>query len=412
MPDPHVVSVKPDRAEGVYQVNSRIAFQIDVSLHGASVTEGAVGYVVRQNLGRVLSEGVLPLGEKSREVSASLAEPGIVSCHVTFTAPGGAPVTAAVGAAVDPWDIRPSMPPPEDFNRFWDAQLARLAGVPLAAELTPVPSWNEQIECFDTRVQCAGEVPVSGYFARPRDARTGSLPAILVVPGAGVRSASCVTAIHCAQRNWLALDINAHGLPNGRPDAYYAGIAANELADYRVRGSDDPQTSYFVAMFLRVRRALDFLTSQPSWNGKVLTVHGHSQGGYQSIAGAALDQRVTAFGSGIPGGCDLTGDVVGRPSGWPRSADDSTGALREKRKQAARYIDAVNLITRTRAEAFFTVGCIDATCNPAGVYAAYNNHPGPKQMIHCPAMGHESSPDIDGALTRCLLEHARRVAAR
>ena len=98
----------------------------------------------------------------------------------------------------------------------------------------------------------------------------------------------------------LALDINAHGLPNGRPDAFYTGMANGELKEYRVRGRESRETIYFLGMFLRLVRAIDFLTAQPEWDGRTVIVHGSSKGGAQSLVAAGLDSRVTFFAAGVP----------------------------------------------------------------------------------------------------------------
>ncbi len=39
-------------------------------------------------------------------------------------------------------------------------------------------------------------------------------------------------------------------------------------------------------MFLRMERAIDFLASQPEWDGRILIVTGSSQGGGQAIVAA------------------------------------------------------------------------------------------------------------------------------
>ena len=71
-------------------------------------------------------------------------------------------------------------------------------------------------------------------------------------------------------------------------------------------------------MFLRLVRALDFLTSRPEWDGKHLIVIGHSQGGGQALAAGGLDPRVTLIASGVPAICDHSGRAAGRINGWPK----------------------------------------------------------------------------------------------
>jgi hypothetical protein len=52
----------------------------------------------------------------------------------------------------------------------------------------------------------------------------------------------------------------------------------------------------------------------------------------------------------------------------------------EQAVNAVRYYDAVNFAARTKAQAFITVGFIDIVCPPTGVYAAYNQLSGKKQI--------------------------------
>jgi cephalosporin-C deacetylase-like acetyl esterase len=411
MTDDLTLTVAPDRSEAFYSCGAPVGFQINLSRHGEPVSDGTVGYVIRHNLGRELTRGTLTLRDSS-VVTAQLDAPGFLDCTVTRDIPDGDPLVAQVGAAVSPLEIAPSMAAPDDFDAFWAAQLARLAAEPMSPHLEPVTSRIPGIELFDTRVAAADDTPVSGYFARPAGAAAGALPAVLTVHGAGVCSAGSETALQCAQRQWLAFDINAHGLPNGREQAWYDELAAGALADYRHRNCCDREHVYFVGMFLRVRRALDFLAAQPEWDGKVLVLHGHSQGGFQALAGAALDSRVTAFAAGVPAGCDHTGYAVDRPNGWPNFSSAIDNAQRTQLADSVRYVDGVHFAGRTRAEGYFSVGFLDAACNPVSVYAAYNNHPGPKRMINRPAMAHEAPPDIDGEFTRWMLEHARQLKAQ
>jgi cephalosporin-C deacetylase-like acetyl esterase len=175
---------------------------------------------------------------------------------------------------------------PDDFDEFWSQQKAELKAVPIKPVLTPAASTDKTVECFDVQVPCVGSVPVSGYFARPKDAKPKSLPAILFVHGAGVRSAILGAAIGAAREGALGMDINAHGIPNGKPAAYYEELNRTTLQDYRASGRESRETCYFLGMFLRLIRAIDFLTSQAEWDGVVVCVSGVSQGGGQSIAAA------------------------------------------------------------------------------------------------------------------------------
>jgi cephalosporin-C deacetylase-like acetyl esterase len=60
--------------------------------------------------------------------------------------------------------------------------------------------------------------------------------------------------------------------------------------------------------------------------------------------------------------------------------------------EAVRYFDNVNFAARTHAkEAVVTVGFIDTTCPPTGVYAAYNALPIRKSIFNDVKSGHANS---------------------
>jgi len=129
-------------------------------------------------------------------------------------------------------------------------------------------------------------------------------------------------------------------------------------------------------------RAIDFLCSQPEWDGKTVVVFGSSQGGFQSFAAGYLDERVTFIVPGVPAGCDHTGEVVGRINGWPKLVPKlPDGKPDPKVQEVSRYFDNVNFATHTKAKgAQVTVGFIDTTCPPSTVYAAYNAYAGKKDI--------------------------------
>jgi cephalosporin-C deacetylase-like acetyl esterase len=313
---------------------------------------------------------------------------------------------------VDPLLIKPSLPVPDDFDAFWAAQKAELAKVEMKAKLTPKQG-SKNVEVFDVQVDCAGGKPVSGYYARPVGAKPKSCAAILTVHGAGVRSSSLGGPMGQANRGHISMDINAHGIPNGEPDDFYKKLADGELKDYRSAGREKRETVYFRGMFLRLVRAIDFLTAQPEWDGKVVIVTGGSQGGYQSIDAAGLDPRVTCIAAGVPAGCDHSGNVADRIAGWPKIVPlGKDGKPDPVILENARYYDAMNFATRFKGDAIFSVGFIDGTCPPTSVYAAYNNlNCRSKSIVNEPRMGHSSTPHIGDEFFKVMDAHIKRMHA-
>lgn len=158
-------------------------------------------------------------------------------------------------------------------------------------------------------------------------------------------------------------------------------------------------------MLLRVRRAIDYLCTDPLWDQKNVWLMGHSQGALQCFAGAYLDKRVSALAVGVPAGCDLTGFAINRVTGWPRPdllflEGNST---QESVLATAPYFDNVNFARHISVPILMSVGFVDATCKPTTVYAAYNAYQGPKHILDKSRMGHEGGADIQQAFLSFLL---------
>lgn len=406
---PIKILARADRESAVYHRGETVTFVIKVTDHGKPVESGLVDWSIVKDGLPLERQGRAKIENGQVVVAGKLDEPGFIQVRATYRADEKAKpaaVTGMGGAAIDPTEIKPSLPAPDDFDAFWSAQKQKLAQVPVKFELTSVKSANKAVEAFDLQAPCVG-APVSGYFARPAGAKPKSLPAILTVHGAGVRSSSLGSSLNWASKGFLALDINAHGIPNGKPDEFYTAQAEGPLKDYRYIGRDNPEKCYFTFMFLRLVRALDVLATQPEWDGKILVVSGGSQGGYQAIVAAGLDPRVTFYGAGVPAGCDHTGFQAGRIAGWPKLVPFTDGKPDAAVLSASRYVDCVNFASRTHAAGcIYTVGFIDTVCPPSSCYAAYNQVKVPKQIFHDILSGHATTPAAGAAVTNAILKHA------
>jgi cephalosporin-C deacetylase-like acetyl esterase len=407
------LTVATDRPDAIYAAGETATFRVVVDQGDPPAAGAKIVYQIDRSDTQSVAQGELPISKSPIALKGSLNEPGFLLCRVRCMVNGKKVAEALAGAGFAPLQIKPSLPVPSDFDAFWAAQKARLKTVPMKAALTPVASPVQGVECFDLQVACVPPRPVSGYFARPRKATAKSLPAILHVHGAGVYSASLGTAASAAKRyHALSLDINAHGILNGKPDEYYQALDRGELRGYRHEGRENRETCYFLGMFLRVVRALDFLASQPEWDSKSLIVEGHSQGGGQSIAAAGLDSRVTLIAAGVPAICDHSARVVGRSNGWPKLVPDVDGKPDPKILNVARYFDCMNLATRAKAEAYVSVGFIDTDCSPASVYATFNNLAGEKHILAKPWMPHAAPEEIQQAFRDAMVKHIAKLQER
>lgn len=398
------LKVTTDRADALYKVGETVSFTIEASQDGKSLTDAKVVCVLSKDGYQPQPAQTLTLKDGKATLTGKLDEPGFLLLRAS-----SGKAAAFAGAGYDPLQIKPSLPVPDDFDQFWTAQKLELAKVPPKSTLTPVQGSAKGVEAFDLQVDCLGK-PVSGYFGRPQNAKPKSLPAILFVHGAGVRGSNLGSTNWSAKEHgMLSLDINAHGIPNGKPAEFYTELSAGELKDYRSIGRQDREQCYFKGMFLRMVRAIDFLTAQPEWDRKTMIVYGSSQGGFQALVAAGLDPRVTFICAGVPAGCDHTGSAANRISGWPKIVPlDAQGKPDAAVLQASRYFDCVNFAARAKCKgAAVTVGFIDTTCPPTSIYAAYNALAIPKSIHADVLSGHTSTPAASKFMQEAALNHVR-----
>ena len=405
--DAYQLEIVTERTDALYRVNEPVTFEITVMNDGKPVCEGEVEYILSKD-GLYLSQGKVVMTGDPLLVSGRLREPGFLRCEVNYDLGDGKKISARAAAGIDPLQIRPSMPAPDDFDEFWNDQKRKLAAVPMNPVLTPVDPHRQGIEAYNLKLDCLESIPpVSAYLAKPAGAKPGSLPAIMRVHGAGIWSASLGDAVKGAEMGMLSLDLNAHGVANDKSREYYAELEQTLLKGYSHRGRQHRETCYFLGMFLRMVRAMDYLTSQPEWDGDVLIVKGQSQGGAQAIAAAGLDDRVTIIGAGLPALCNQSGSAP--VAGWPWLVPYHNGKPDPTILQVARYFDPVNFAARTKAEAVVSVGFIDVVCPPTTVYMAYNNLSGKKQMLNYRLLGHEAPESMKEVFNEVFQEHIQRI---
>ncbi|MGH8218487.1 MAG: acetylxylan esterase, partial [Steroidobacteraceae bacterium] len=208
---------------------------------------------------------------------------------------------------------------------------------------------------------------VQGYLAMP--ARAGRFPALIIYQYAGVYALDPNTVMDRAAQGWLAFDVDSHDLA---PDQ-----GTGVPADYASIGDTDRDTSYFLGMYLRDTRAVDYIETSRHWDHRTIVLLGTSMGGQQSLVTAALNPgRVTAVLVNEPSGADSNGALHGRYVGYPWWHTTDPRVL-----GTARYFDTVNFASRIDAPALVTMGFIDRTVPPAGVWTALNQIPAPKEAI-------------------------------
>ncbi len=380
---------QPYHPSGLYEVGDTVGWIVSP---GPTAPTYAYKWTIRRNNKEVLKEGKLDLSSgKDRieivgdqpamiyvavEAYANLsAETAVKDQGAALASNSGGPEKPAfvggntgrntglyaVGAAVAPGKLGLSTPRPQDFDAFWDGKLAAQAKVPINPVLTPVQSDIPGIDESMFALDALGS-KAHGYVAKP--AKPGKFPAIMQLQYAGVYALDPHWAAQRAADGWLVINVDAHDKlpsdPSGGIPQGYPGV-----------GNTDREESYFLNMYLRDSRALDYLLTRPDWDGKTIVLIGGSQGGQQSFALAGLrPDSITAVMVCVPAGADTNGDLHGRRSGFPFWPADNPKAM-----QTALYFDPVNFASRIKATVLAGMGFIDTISPPAGIWTTLNQIP-------------------------------------
>ena len=404
---PIKIVARAERADATYHQGDKVVFHLTVTESGKPAV-GVVEWSILKDGLPTEQKGKAELVDGKAVANGTLGEPGFLQVRAVYRPDAKAKAASVVGlggAAIDPTEIKRSLPVPDDFDAFWDGMKKKLAAVPIEPKLVSVKSPVKDVESFDVTAPALG-IQISGYMSKPVGAKPKSLPIILTVHGAGVSDSSLGGSASWASKGFLAMDMNAHGLPNGKPKQFYADLYAGPMNPYRYEFRNDREKAYFTGMMLRLIRGIDVLAAQPEWDGKRVIVYGSSQGGYQAIAAAGLDARVTFFAAGVPAGCDHSGMMANRIAGWPKIVPMKDGKPDLAVLEAFRYIDCMNFATRTKAAGcYFTVGFIDGVCPPTSVYAAYNQLNIPKEIYNDIPSGHAHSREASDGMRQAVMKY-------
>ena len=82
----------------------------------------------------------------------------------------------------------------------------------------------------------------------------------------------------------IVVDINAHGMLNGQPPEYYRDLEQKELRNYWTQGTDDRDKFYFVGMYVRLLRSVEFIAAQEAV-GRQAPDHDRREPGRRAGAG-------------------------------------------------------------------------------------------------------------------------------
>lgn len=392
------LALNPYHSNGIYEIGETVGWTV---VPGPVTPTYAYKWTVRRNNAVVLKEGKLDLSSGPYKIEITGDQPEMIYLaiepYAKLPAETDTPSAEAkpayiggntgrnnglyaAGAAVAPTKLGLSTPRPEDFDGFWQSKLAAQAEIPIHSVLTPVATDVPDVEMSVFVLDALGS-QAHGYLAKP--AREGKFPALIQLQYAGVYALNARGNAQRAAEGWLVINVDSHDKLPSDPSG---GVARN----YQSIGNTDREKSYFLNMYLRDSRALDYLLTRPDWDGKTIVVQGGSMGGQQSLVLAGLrPEKITAVLACVPAGADTNADLHGRKAGYPNWPSDNPDVMK-----TALYFDTVNFASRIKAPVLAGLGFIDTISPPAGIWTMLNQIPGAKEALPMVESEHDNlTPD-------------------
>lgn len=369
------VTVTPDHKDWTYKVGEKVTFTVCVLKSGTLLDNAEISYEMGPEMYPIEKKTIM-LKDGTTKISGKMQKPGFMRLTVTAKVKGKE-YKGWSTAAFSPEKILPTTQCPKDFDAFWKKAIdeARWTALEPTMELLPERSSPDvntyhvsfQNDKWGRRVYGILNVPT----------KPGSYPAILKVPGAGVRPYG--GDIWLAKKGFVVLEIGIHGVPVINPQEYYDNLFSAALANYWTNGCNNRDRSYYKHVITGCIRAIDFLETVSAWNEKALGVCGSSQGGFLSIATTALDSRVTCYAPVHAAMCDHEAALKKQACGWPHLFYNLE-TPDQAEVNCMRYYDGVNFARRIKVPGWFSFGYNDDVVAPTSMYGTYNIVTAPKTL--------------------------------
>lgn len=373
------VNVVPDHQDWTYKVGETATFRISVTKSATPLAGAVIDYEAGPEMYQDVKKTAVVLKDGTLTVKGKMSKPGFYRVDVKTTI-GGKEYKGACAAAFSPEQLKPTTVNPADFDQFWQNAISEARHTDLNPTKRLLPErCTKEVNVYEVSFQnVRWGSRTYGILCEP--VKPGKYPALLRVPGAGVRPYG--GDIYTASKGAVTLEIGIHGIPVTMQQSVYDDLGQGALNGYWEFGMDNRDKSYYKHVVLGCIRALDYIEQYTPWNGKELGVTGSSQGGFLSLATAGLDRRITFYAPVHAALCDHTASLKGVACGWPHYFYWNKGKGMEKQIETSRYYDGVNFARRiTNAQTgWFSFGYNDDVVPPTTAWATYNIVKGPKSI--------------------------------
>lgn len=380
-----VVSVTPDHQDWNYKVGEKASFVVNVRKSGTLQNQVKIDY----EAGPVMypnTKKTLILKDGTMKWSGEMKTPGFYRLKVVAHV-DGKDYEGLCTAAFSPEKIKPFAQEPKDFDDFWKKALDEARQIDLNPTKVLLPErCTKDVNVYEISYHNnRWGSKMYGVLSVP--VKPGKYPALLRVPGAGVRPYSGDT--YTATGKCIVLEIGIHGVPVTMEQKVYDDLANAALNGYCDTNLENPDRNAYKRVVTGAVKGVDMIASLDEWDGKTLGVTGSSQGGFLSLAVAALDKRVTFLAAVHDAMCDYEAELHGVAGGWPHYFYHAKmNAITKARLEGARYYDGVNFARRITVPGWYSFGYNDEVVPPTSSYGLYNSVKAPKTLSLYQMTGH------------------------
>ena len=386
------IIVAPDHDGWTYKVGENVRFNVGIYKYGNPLKDIEIRYEIKPEKMEPTKSETLTLKHSETMIKGgTLDQPGFLRCWVYATIDGKEYSNMAT-AAFEPEKIEPTVVYPEDFKEFWQKAIEENNKIPMEPKVTLLPDrCTDKVNVYQVQIQNYRQGSyIYGILCLPKG--KGVFPAVLEVPGAGIRP--YYGRVDLAEAGIISLQIGIHGIPVTMDPSVYDNLRNGALYNYWNINMDNRDEYYYKRVYLGCVRAVDYIFSLPEFDGSNLIVTGGSQGGALTIVTAGLDKRVKYLAALYPALSDLTGYLHDRAGGWPHMLNANHPENRtDANIKTLAYYDVVNFARQVTQPGFYAWGFNDTTCPPTSTYSAYNVINAPKELHIFQDTGHWTYPE-------------------
>ena len=381
------VTVAPDHQDWHYDVGQTATFKVCVTQSNTLMSNVTIDYAAGPEMYQDVKKDGVVLKDGTLTLKGKMSKPGFYRVDVTAHV-DGKDYKGACAAAFSPEKLQPTTVMPQDFSDYWQNAIKEARKIDLNPTKRLLPErCTKDVNVYEVSFQnIQWNWRTYGILCVP--VKEGKYPALLRVPGAGVRPYG--GDIYTASQGAITLEIGIHGISVTMDQKVYDDVFNGALMNYWNWGMDNRDDSYYKRVIIGCIRALDYIEEYTPWNGQQLGVSGSSQGGFLSLATAGLDKRVTYYAPVHAALCDHTASLVGVACGWPHYFYWNKGKGQEKQIETSRYYDGVNFarLIDNNQKGWFSFGYNDDVVPPTTAWATYNTVKGPKEISPYQATWH------------------------